>query len=108
MFVGDNAQGKTSVLEAIYYLATYTSLQSQSDRQLINFCLDDNEFGYSQIGGGTLANTNRKNTIEVRLIVDPTVNGTKRFKKRNTGGRCKTNRTAGDWKFLCCFYIYLK
>ena len=51
LFVGDNAQGKTSVLEAIYYLATYTSLQSQSDRQLINFSLDDNELAVARNGG---------------------------------------------------------
>ena len=37
LLVGDNAQGKTSVLEAVYYLATFTSLQAQADRQLINF-----------------------------------------------------------------------
>jgi DNA replication and repair protein RecF len=35
--VGDNAQGKTSILEAIYYLATFTSFHAQNDRQLINF-----------------------------------------------------------------------
>ena len=37
LLVGDNAQGKTSVLEAIYYLATYTSFHASTDRQLINF-----------------------------------------------------------------------
>lgn len=35
LLVGDNAQGKTSLLEAVYYLATFTSLHAQSDRQLI-------------------------------------------------------------------------
>jgi len=37
LLVGDNAQGKTSLLEAIYFLATFTSFQADSDRQLINF-----------------------------------------------------------------------
>ena len=37
LLVGDNAQGKTSILEAIYYLATFTSFHAQNDRQLINF-----------------------------------------------------------------------
>ena len=31
---GDNAQGKTSALEAIYYLATSSSPYTASDRQL--------------------------------------------------------------------------
>lgn len=40
--LGDNAQGKTSLLEAIYYLATSRSPYTTSDRQLINWlALDD-------------------------------------------------------------------
>src|SRR6187549_772301 len=34
---GDNAQGKTSLLEAVYYLATSRSPHTTSDRQLINW-----------------------------------------------------------------------
>ncbi|MFQ5615166.1 MAG: DNA replication/repair protein RecF [Anaerolineales bacterium] len=37
VLVGDNAQGKTSLLEAMYMLATLTSFHADSDRQLINF-----------------------------------------------------------------------
>ncbi len=37
MLVGDNAQGKTSLLEAIYFLATLSSFHASSDKQLINF-----------------------------------------------------------------------
>lgn len=37
LLVGGNAQGKTSLLEAIYYLATFTSFQTHVDRQLVNF-----------------------------------------------------------------------
>ena len=37
LLVGANAQGKTSVLEAIYYLATMTSFHASSDRELVNF-----------------------------------------------------------------------
>jgi DNA replication and repair protein RecF len=35
LLVGDNAQGKTSFLEAVYYLATLTSFHASHDRQLI-------------------------------------------------------------------------
>jgi DNA replication and repair protein RecF len=38
---GDNAQGKTNLLEAIYYLATTRSPQAERDRQLINWDADD-------------------------------------------------------------------
>jgi len=37
LLTGDNAQGKTSLLEAVYFLATFTSFLTHSDRQLINF-----------------------------------------------------------------------
>ncbi len=37
LLVGGNAQGKTSLLESIYYLATFTSFQAARDRELINF-----------------------------------------------------------------------
>jgi DNA replication and repair protein RecF len=37
LLVGDNAQGKSSLLEAIYYLTSFTSYQAEGDRQLINF-----------------------------------------------------------------------
>lgn len=37
LLVGSNAQGKTSLLEAIYYLATFVSFHATNNRQLINF-----------------------------------------------------------------------
>ncbi len=40
LIYGDNAQGKTTLLEAIYYLATSRSPQTSSDRELINWMAD--------------------------------------------------------------------
>jgi DNA replication and repair protein RecF len=37
MLVGANAQGKTSLLEAIYLLATFVSFHAGSDREMVNF-----------------------------------------------------------------------
>ncbi len=37
LLVGANAQGKTSLLEAIYFLATFVSFHADTDKQLINF-----------------------------------------------------------------------
>ncbi len=36
LIVGANAQGKTSILEAVYFLAALSSFPAESDRQLIN------------------------------------------------------------------------
>lgn len=37
LLVGGNGQGKTSLLEAIYYLSTFISFHTANDRQLVNF-----------------------------------------------------------------------
>jgi len=37
LLVGANAQGKTSLLEAVYFLSTFVSFHASTDRQLINF-----------------------------------------------------------------------
>src|SRR5260221_6182648 len=46
---GANAQGKTSVLEAVYYLATSRSPWTTSDRQLLNWRVLDDPMPYFKI-----------------------------------------------------------
>ncbi|MBC7263862.1 MAG: DNA replication/repair protein RecF [Chloroflexi bacterium] len=46
---GDNAQGKTNLLEAIYYLATTRSPRTSSDRLLINWLADEEDLPYSRL-----------------------------------------------------------
>lgn len=41
LFHGANAQGKTNLLEAVFYLATTRSPQAEQDSQLINWVADD-------------------------------------------------------------------
>jgi DNA replication and repair protein RecF len=75
LLVGDNAQGKTSVLEAIYFLAALTSFQTHSDRQIVNFIAAREPLAVTRL----VAEYKRgKSThkLEVRLILEPTgVNG---------------------------------
>jgi len=77
LLTGANAQGKTSVLEAIYFLAAFTSFQTHADRQIINF----HEAKKTSLAVTRLvADYQRgksKHRIEVRLILEPTgvVNG---------------------------------
>lgn len=81
LLVGGNAQGKTSILEAIYFLAAFTSFQTNSDRQLVNFiAARSKELTVGRIvadykSGGS------SHRLEVRLIFEPVgVNG-KRLRK---------------------------
>lgn len=46
---GENAQGKTSFLEAIYYLAGGRSLGSQTDTQLINWVAQQSGLAYARL-----------------------------------------------------------
>jgi len=75
VLVGSNAQGKTSVLEAIYFLAAFTSFQTHADRQIVNFHEAKNPLAVTRL----VADYQRgkmKHRIEARLILEPTgVNG---------------------------------
>ncbi|MBI5946502.1 MAG: DNA replication/repair protein RecF [Chloroflexi bacterium] len=75
LLVGENAQGKTSVLEAIYFLAAFTSFQTHVDRQIVNFHEAKNPLAVTRL----VADYQRgktKHRLEARLILEPTgVNG---------------------------------
>ena len=72
LLTGANAQGKTTVLEAIYFLAAFTSFQTHADRQIIN--LDEakkNSLTVTRL----VADYQRgksKHRIEARLILEST------------------------------------
>ncbi len=67
LLVGSNAQGKTSLLEAIYYLATFVSFHAGSDRELINFIASREPLAVSRIVADFQRGVARRR-IEVRII----------------------------------------
>ena len=75
LLVGSNSQGKTSILEAIYFLAAFTSLQTHLDRQLVNFIAAREALAVARlVAEYTRGPTAHK--LEVRLILEPSgVNG---------------------------------
>ncbi len=71
LLVGSNAQGKTSVLEAVYFLAALSSFQTSSDRQLVNFiAARSGELTVGRIVGEYVRGGAR-HRLEVRLIFEP-------------------------------------
>jgi len=78
VLVGSNAQGKTSLLEAVYFMAAFTSFQTHADRQLVNF-IAAREARRQMAVGRLVAEYRRGNSdhrLEARLIMEPTgVNG---------------------------------
>jgi DNA replication and repair protein RecF len=75
VLTGANAQGKTSVLEAIYFLAAFTSFQTHADRQIINFHEARNSLAVTRLVAD-YQRSRGKHRLEVRLILEPTgING---------------------------------
>jgi DNA replication and repair protein RecF len=91
LLVGENAQGKTSLLEAIYYLATFTSFHASHDRQLVNFLAVREplpvahiiaDFQYTSIRPDRASPGSRPRRLHVRLIQESdAVNGAARLRK---------------------------
>jgi len=81
LLVGGNAQGKTTLLEAIYFLSTFTSFHASSDRQLINYTLTESKLTVGRIVG-EFTRKDGHHRLEVRLIREPNgYNGNTRFRK---------------------------
>lgn len=69
LLYGANAQGKTNILEAIYYLATTRSPFSEHDRQMLNWSASTN--GEPVVVGrikATIESERTPHDIEIRLI----------------------------------------
>lgn len=82
LFTGQNAQGKTSILEAVAYLANFSSFSTANDRQLMNFYAPNEPIMVGRIQG-EFERAGRRQTIEVRLIQDVAANpGSPRFSKQ--------------------------
>ena len=82
LFTGQNAQRKTSILEAVGYLANFSSFSAASDRQLMNFNTPIEPVMVARILG-EYVREGRRHTIEVRLIQDAATNpSSPRFSKQ--------------------------
>lgn len=70
LLVGTNAQGKTSLLEAVYFFSSASSPHTTSDRELINFLTLQEERPFARMVA-EIQRAQKLNRIEIRLILDP-------------------------------------
>ena len=104
LLMGSNAQGKTSLLEAIYYLATFTSFHALNDRQLLNFIATRDALTVARLvamfekGGG-------EHKLEVRLIQDSNGNGGARLRKEVLVDGVKTPITQAVGHFMAVIFL---
>jgi DNA replication and repair protein RecF len=96
LLVGANAQGKTSLLEALYYLATAQSHHATSDRQLIHFLALHEALPFAKIVAEVVKRDEIKR-IEIRLIQETISNGEARLRKEVfiNGAKKKVGELAG-------------
>jgi DNA replication and repair protein RecF len=67
VLLGDNAQGKTNLLEAVYYLATSRSPHAGSDREIVNWLATQSEpLPYARLVG-RVARSSGDLSIEITL-----------------------------------------
>lgn len=71
---GDNAQGKTSLLEAVYFLATFTSFITSQDSQVIHFLAREDSIPVARILADLL-DGDHPHRMEIRIILQPSENG---------------------------------
>lgn len=98
ILAGDNAQGKTSLLEAVYYLSTLDSFQASNTGDLINFFARNDELAVARI----VADFTRKDgdhRLEIRLISEANSNGNHSTRKEVLldGSQLKINAAIGQF-----------
>ncbi len=80
IIVGKNAQGKTSVLEAVHLLSLLTSPIARHDKQMIRFLALEDEISVGRLVA-VVEKAQKPHHIEVRLIIGGNGNGTSRLRK---------------------------
>ena len=81
LLVGANGQGKTSLLESIYYLAAFTSFHAFHDREMVNFLAAREALAVGRIVA-LFERKAKQLRLEVRLIKETNgLNGSSRLRK---------------------------
>lgn len=98
ILVGDNAQGKTSLLEAVYFVSTMDSIQAGSSGELINFASQQKNLAVGRIVAD-YHKGDRDHQIEIRIIQDTNTNGQSYIRKEVLldGRKVKINAAVGHF-----------
>jgi len=104
VLVGDNAQGKTSLLEAVYYLATFASFQAGTDRQMINFSAVLEPLAVARIVA-EYERAGQKHRLEVRIIQEPVMPSGTRTRKEILLDGVKKSAAEGVGQFSAVIFL---
>jgi len=70
VFQGANAQGKTNLLESIYYLATTKSPLASSDRELLSWAAEGEPLPYARVEGA-YQRGGQEHTLGATIMLEP-------------------------------------
>jgi len=99
---GTNASGKTSLLEAIYLLATTRSPRASVDRDLINWESND-EFDlapYARVVGRLIESEDNDHEVEIALVADSSRPNVTRKRAKLDGRACRLTGIVGTLKVV--------
>lgn len=80
LFIGQNAQGKTTILEAIHFLSLLTSPLAGSDRETVNFLTLTEEIPVGRITAD-IERAGKRHRLEMRLILNGNRDGNQKLRK---------------------------
>ncbi len=105
LLVGANGQGKTSLLEAIYYLATFTSFHAIHDRELVNFIAAKDPLAVGRIVA-LFDKDGEQHRLEVRLIMETNgINGSSRLRKEILLDGMKMKMAEAVGEFMAVLFL---
>jgi DNA replication and repair protein RecF len=105
LLVGANGQGKTSLLEAIYYLATFTSFHALHDRELVNFIAARDSLAVGRIVA-LFEKGSEQQRLEIRLIKETNgINGSSRLRKEILLGGMKMKMAEAVGQVMAVLFL---
>ena len=82
VFHGRNAQGKTSLLEALYYLITAHSPYTHSDRQLIHWRMEEEALPFARVAADFVDEAGEAQRLEATLVLETHADGRQRLRRQ--------------------------
>ncbi len=83
LFQGQNAQGKTNLLEAIYFLSTSKPIHAQQEREIVDWQAHEEPIPYSRVAA-EMEHAGKRSTLEI--ILTPRGDGTNFAKQVKING----------------------